>query len=893
MPRIPASASVVLAGLVPACAAALGLGDIQPKSFLNQPLAAEIPVHSDVPAEVAELSVTLASPETFEKFGLSHPSLLADLSFAVLPGTGGGVIRVTSSAPVAEPFLTLLLELRWPQGRLLREFTVLLDPPDFGAAVASPVARSAAIAPPAAVADAEVSRPVERPAESAPAVAAPAPAGTTAGTTHVVQPAETLWTIAEHYRPDPVIGINQMMLSIYRTNPGSFAGNINRLRAGARLQIPDRDAIGRLGGAEANAEVARQNQEWQAGSAAAGEQPARLELVPPQEAVPTVATGAQAGEPADADLRAELAESRRLLALKDSQLQALQQQLAALQGAAADDGEPPATAPATTAAARTAAPPAAKSAPVRKPVVPKAKKPAPAAAPGVVDSLLGLFKSIWLWIAAAAVLMGALLLSRRRGAGAAVVDDVAEDVPAAVAQRGSAAAGAAAMPVAGGPSMIVHEGPAPKREASQLLPTDEESPLERTIGASGMLDGDRSDSLAEADFHMAYGLYDQAADLLTAAVAHEPERRDLRLKLLDVLFVWENREAFLREARALRERLGEADPDWNRIAIMGQQICPGEKLFTAGAAMAPGEMDLQLTDTGGTASIDFNPATAAVDVLDFDIGEGIDTDVATQVARPGALGRTQEVPTIELPAVESAATTEVPTIQSPALGSTMETPTVEMPTGEGTLESPTVESWAPAGSTTARMPAPAGSTETGSETAEIELEDLGLDLSGLDEVARDMGTGLQEALPESSAITGIDFEFEETDIRSEGEESTAEMAQDPSLSHLALAMDRNTGTDDGTELIGDTAEQPVADLTLTGMRSLDLQRLSGDQSMTDGQRLPEDQTMTEVGTKLDLARAYADMGDPEGARSILTEVIEEGDEAQREEARQLLDGLDR
>lgn len=880
MPRIPASASVVLAGLVPACAAALGLGDIQPKSFLNQPLAAEIPVHSDVPAEIAELSVTLAPPETFEKFGLPHPSQLADLSFAVLPGAGGGVIRVTSSAPVAEPFLTLLLELRWPQGRLLREFTVLLDPPGF-AAVAPPVARATAVAPPPP-ADRAVSEPVATPAEPAPAASTALPAGTGSGATHVVQPAETLWTIAERYRPDEAIGINQMMVSIYRNNPGSFAGNINRLRAGALLQIPDRDAIGRLGDVEANQEVARQNQEWQAGPAAAAEQPARLELVPPQESAPAAAAGAQAGEPTEANLRAELAESRRLLALKDSELQALQQQLAALQGSATDGGAQPATAPATKSAPHAAAPPAAKSAAVRKPAASKAKKPAAAAKPGVVDSLLGLFTSVWLWIAAAGVLIGALLLARRRGSAAAVADDADEGESNVVPQRSSAAAGAAAPPAPGVPSMIVHEGPAPKREPGQLLPTDEESPLEQTIGSGGMLDADRTDPLAEADFHMAYGLYDQAADLLTASVAREPERRDLRLKLLDVLFVWENRDAFLREARALHERLGEADPDWNRIAIMGQQICPGEKLFTSGAGMAPGEMDLQLADTGGTGSIDFNPAAvAAVDALDFDIGEGIDTDVATQIARPGSLGRTQEVPTIELPAAEGAVTTEVPTIQSAALGSTMETPTVEMPAGEGTLESPTVESWAPAGSTTARMPVPAGSAETGSETAEIELEDLGLDLSGLDEVARDMGTGLQEALPDSPATTGIDFEFEETDIRAEGEESTAEMVQDPSLSHFALAMDRDGGADDGELLIGDTAEQPVSDLTVTGMRSIDPQRLT------------EDQTMTEVGTKLDLARAYADMGDPDGARSILNEVIEEGDEAQRQEARQLLDDLDR
>lgn len=893
MPRLPASASVVLAGLLPACAAALGLGDIQPKSFLNQPLAAEIPLLTDVPVEVTGLSVTLASPEVFAQFGLPHPSQLTGLNFVVLPGAGGGVIRISSTTPVSEPFLTLLLELRWPQGRLLREFTVLLDPPDFGAAVTPPVTQPPAASPAAAVESGQM-QPPESPAEAAPestAPVAPMPAmnSATSGQTHVVQHSETLWAIAERYRPGKSVGINQMMVSIYRTNPGSFAGNINRLRAGSALQIPDREAIERFGSTEASEEVARQNREWLAEPAVPSVEPARLELVPPQETVPAApaaATGAAGEDTPATKLNTELEESRRLLAVKDAQLQALQNQLAALQGSTATadvelEAEPaPQPAPQVGAPATTRPAPAPKAA--RKPAT---SRPPADTEPGILDSLPGLLTSVWLWIAAAAVLIGALLLSRRRGTGVRTASADDDDDRPAVARRSSAEARTAGvLPVPGAPSMIVHEEPAVARNRRPLLPADEESPLERTIGANSSLDADRADPIAEADFHMAYGLYDQAADLLTAAVGREPERRDLRLKLLDVLFIWENRDGFLREAGALRKRLSDTDPDWKRVVIMGQQLCPDENLFRTHASPAAAEVDLSLAGASSGGSIDFNLGGES-EALDFDLdtdpGEGVDTDVRTQITRPGGLGRTQEVPTLELPAAETAVTTEVPTVESSAIASTMETPTVQMPAGAGTLETPTLESWGPGAGATARMPAAAGFQEGSGETAEIELEDLGLDLSGFDveEIARDMGTGLQEALPDASA-TGLDIEFNETDIRTEAEESTAEMIKDPSLSHMTLAMDKDSGAEDSDRLINNTIEQPVSDLTVTGLRSF------------GGQRLPEDQTMTEVGTKLDLARAYVDMGDPEGARSILHEVIEEGDQAQRQEAHQLLDSLD-
>src|SRR6185436_284720 len=95
---------------------------------------------------------------------------------------------------------------------------------------------------------------------------------------------------------------------------------------------------------------------------------------------------------------------------------------------------------------------------------------------------------------------------------------------------------------------------------------------------------DQGDPLAEADFHMAYGLYDQAADLVRIAIAREPERRDLKLKLLEVYFVWGNKEQFLAAARDLATSRDEAAPgEWEKIVIMGKQLAPDDELFAGGS----------------------------------------------------------------------------------------------------------------------------------------------------------------------------------------------------------------------------------------------------------------------------------------------------------------------
>ena len=140
-----------------------------------------------------------------------------------------------------------------------------------------------------------------------------------------------------------------------------------------------------------------------------------------------------------------------------------------------------------------------------------------------------------------------------------------------------------------------------------------ELPLEKTISTGAPLNLDQADPVAEAEFHMAYGLYDQAADLLTRALKDDPDNRAYRLKLIEVFFVWENKEGFLEQARLLKS--GEPrsnDSDWNKVLILGKQLCPGDPLFSGVAASsATGAMDLELSADAGDTSIDFRRCRCA------------------------------------------------------------------------------------------------------------------------------------------------------------------------------------------------------------------------------------------------------------------------------------------
>src|SRR5512134_3413108 len=180
---------------------ALGLGEIRLNSALNQPFDAEIELVSAAQEDLAALRASLASSDTFLRYGLDRPAYLSDFTFRVVRSGGKDVLKVTSPRPVTEPFVTLLVEANWPRGRLLREYTVLLDPPVFAPAapVSEPVAvpRSTAQAVEPAPARSEATPPAA-PAPGAPAPEVQAPRRAAAavaaepGSTYRVQPRDTL-----------------------------------------------------------------------------------------------------------------------------------------------------------------------------------------------------------------------------------------------------------------------------------------------------------------------------------------------------------------------------------------------------------------------------------------------------------------------------------------------------------------------------------------------------------------------------------------------------------------------------------------------------------------------------------------------------------------------------
>jgi pilus assembly protein FimV len=223
-----ASSSALYSGLVPA----LGLGEITLHSALSQPLDAEIELFDVGDLTAEDMRVRLAPAEVFSRSGVDRLYFFNDLRFTPLLRGGKSVIRVVSTQPVREPYLNFIVEVVRPNGQLYREYTVLLDPPSSAAyrSMAAPVASPA----PVAVASTPRAAPVER---MRPAVLPVAQQGNT----YSVVRGDSLWKIATRLAADAgQVAPQALMNDIHALNPQAFInGDINRLRAGAQLLLPD------------------------------------------------------------------------------------------------------------------------------------------------------------------------------------------------------------------------------------------------------------------------------------------------------------------------------------------------------------------------------------------------------------------------------------------------------------------------------------------------------------------------------------------------------------------------------------------------------------------------------------------------------------------------------
>jgi pilus assembly protein FimV len=276
--RSGAAIALLLGATVVAQAA--GLGKLTVNSALGQILNAEIDLVSLQPGELDSLSARVASPEAFRDARVEYSSSLRLLRFAVdKRANGQPYLKVSSVAPVNEPFVDVLIEVTWPAGRIQREYPILLDPPGYAQGrVALPAATAApplADTPPAAAPAVLPSTPASAettgtgtPSASAemPSSGAPPPTAsvTTAGsdTYGPVQRGETLRKIAEQVKPSTV-SMEQMLVSLYRENKAAFAGNnMNRLKTGQILKVPSAEDVAQIESRDANQEIRTQVADW-------------------------------------------------------------------------------------------------------------------------------------------------------------------------------------------------------------------------------------------------------------------------------------------------------------------------------------------------------------------------------------------------------------------------------------------------------------------------------------------------------------------------------------------------------------------------------------------------------------------------------------------------------
>lgn len=281
-----------LYGLLTASLAhALSIGNATVHSYITQPLDVEIRLYGASDTELEGLKVEVGGPKDFEKLGIAWDELPVQLRFAVIQKDGDWVIHATSLRPVAQPYIQFPLKVRSGRMIMVREVTLLLDPPGHSVTTSAPTRRSKS-----------GSRSITRNDRSV-----------SASRTYRVKSGDTLWPIANSLRP-PEVTNYQMMIALQRTNPDAFmGGNINNLKAGSVLTVPSTDQVRQSGARAARRDFFRQQDAWKSGKVSAPAQPSpksAREAVQAAEAIPEVPKDSATSPAAQAQAPAAPAEAR-------------------------------------------------------------------------------------------------------------------------------------------------------------------------------------------------------------------------------------------------------------------------------------------------------------------------------------------------------------------------------------------------------------------------------------------------------------------------------------------------------------------------------------------------------------------------------------------------------
>ncbi len=1011
---------------------AVGFGSANVLSALGQPLKVEIALTDVSEADASGLTARLASPDAFKAAGLEYPYSLSKLKFEIVTRNGRPLIKVTSKESVNDLSVTLLVEVAWSSGKLQHEYTILLDPADYKgeqpqAEPVRPIEPVVTVAPPPAAVPAPVApeeapsaAPTEgQPAEaaqaaSAPAAAAPvtmveaapavteptpatpapvaapeamkaaparaeaaaAPVETTPeaeGETITVRRGDTLSKIAAQVK-EPDVTLEQMLVALYRANVKQFDGkNMNRLRAGKILRMPDQSAFENLSNAAAVKEIRIQTANWNAyrqklaaagapaaapgarkeasgkiSTSVADKTPAAKEsakevLKLSKGEAPGDKTAAGKGrsrqEEAIAKGKAQ-EETGGRVAMMEKNVQQMQK-LVELKGQ-------PATPP--------AAPPSGE-----KPTRPKMLAPVPVAPqpePSLVDEALGMVNQavdlvtsdpMYLYgLAGLVVIVLGLFVLRRRGGGQGrSKKKSSKPEPLTAALTGSAAAAAAAVfsegPAAGG-------GRAPQASvAAKAVP--------------GLEDSEAEDPIKEADLFLNFGRDAQAEEILKDALRTRPSSRPIQLKLLSIYAGRKDANSFSRIAREIKDS-GDVDA-WEQAAALGRAIDPGNPMYGEGGSGAVAElppepatraappidmdigfnvpMDLDVTaaapalDSSAAPAMDFDVSGLAAAPMDFDVsssqknaageagGLGISFDITG--SQPNAAGS-------QLPTMDFDVTGSQPKVAD-LLHMDFDITTSHPGVGEAPSMAFDITGSQPKVTDVAEMPH-LDFDISGSQPKVSEMPSMDFDISGSQPKAADavhLDFDITGSQPKVAEMPSMDFDIAATQqispIASAPEQSlnleiasapmdfdisapvagtseapspaleTGDLMFDISAPAVgAEALPTQSSAPDIADLTFDITTPPSAQAAAQPAMDMDLGLGGVNLSLSDETtaQLPpvseaKSEQWQEVATKLDLARAYQEMGDAEGAREILGEVLRDGDAEQRESAQTLMQQL--
>jgi pilus assembly protein FimV len=877
----------VIAGLMlSTCVSAIGMGGINVASALGQPLKADIELVSVNKAEKASLVARLASPDIYRGAGLEYP-FGNKFKFQIESRANGeSYIRVSSAQPINDPFVSLLVELTWASGKLLREYTFLLDPPDY-VAERPAVPEVQAVAPAAPVATAEPAEQTaqerayqqewaestkQQPQKQAQPIRATAPMDekalravperkpvTVVSGDVTVQRGDTLHKIAMQNKPAEV-SLERMLVALYRANADQFDGkNMNRIRAGKILRLPEQSELMSVAQSDATREIRAQTADWNAyrqklaAAAPADSQPQEAQQVATGKIASSVADKAPvakesakevlklskgeapgdqavagtAGKPATAQDKKDAEQEdaiAREKSLKEEQARAalLEKNLKDMERLAQLKSEAAALAAQPSGVAAEAASAVAAASAV---VAASDVAAASEVKPAPVAKPKPKPK-LQPAPAPQPSLMDEILGEPLYLIGGAAILLGLGGLGFMLVRRKQAAAGGGKGEEAAGETTSSHLAvPA----ASSPDTGDFTNP--GTVHAEPAHQADDVDPISEADLFLNFGRDAQAEEILKEALQNSPNDHRIHLKLLGIYANRKDTNSFSTIARQLKDS-GDEEA-WQQAAGMGRKLEPNNPMY-GGAGTIEDDGSATMQTTVLSAPPDFDLGEAPAPEVDFDLGGAEKT--ATLSADDKAAAQA-EVMDFDI------------TSTSPSLAAMPEAMDFDVTSTSPSLSAPTEMDF----DITSTNPSLTAAGEE-KEGALPNLDDLVFDVTS---THPPMPAAQPEAEPEKAAPA-----------EDAGMEFTLDFPiEEPAGKPLSAAQPAETG--------------------FAGI-SLNLDDIGAPGEPAAGTK---DEHWHEVATKLDLAKAYQEMGDVTGAREILDEVMREGDEGQREAAQSILDQI--